>query len=79
MADYGKTTNFTAKDSLITGDPEKVIKGEDVDTEFDNIETAIVTKADITGDTFTGDVIVTGTLTATNASANEIIKQQVFS
>lgn len=45
MSDYSKTTNFTAKDSLLTGDPNKVIKGSDHDTEYDNIETAVGTKA----------------------------------
>lgn len=46
MADYTKTTNFTAKDALTTGDPLKVIKGSYFDTEFDNIATAIATKYD---------------------------------
>jgi trimeric autotransporter adhesin len=45
MADYSKTTNFAAKDSLPTGDPNKVAKGSEVDTEYDNISTAIATKA----------------------------------
>lgn len=46
MSDYTKTTNFTAKDSLLTGDPNKLIQGSLFDTEFDNIATAIATKAD---------------------------------
>jgi hypothetical protein len=46
MTDYTKTTNFTAKDALSTGDPEKLILGSDVDTEFDNIATAVATKYD---------------------------------
>lgn len=45
MSNYTKTTNFTAKDALSTGDPNKVIKGSEHDTEFDNIETASATKA----------------------------------
>lgn len=45
MSDYSKTTNFTAKDALSTGDPNKVIKGATHDTEFDNIETAVTTKS----------------------------------
>jgi hypothetical protein len=47
MTDYTKTTNFTAKDALSTGDPEKLILGSDVDTEFDNIATAVATKYDV--------------------------------
>lgn len=46
MADYTKTTNFTAKDSLSSGNPDKLIKGSDFDTEFDAIATAVATKYD---------------------------------
>ncbi len=46
MSDYTKTTNFTAKDALSTGDPLKLIKGSYFDTEFDNIATAVATKYD---------------------------------
>jgi hypothetical protein len=44
MSDYTKTTNFTAKDALSTGDPNKLIVGAEFDTEFDAISTAIATK-----------------------------------
>lgn len=46
MSDYTKTTNFTAKDALSTGDPLKLVKGSYFDTEFDNIATAITSKYD---------------------------------
>ncbi len=46
MANYTKVTNFTAKDSLVSGNPAKVIKGVDFDTEFTAISTAISTKQD---------------------------------
>ncbi len=46
MTDYSKTTNFTAKDALSTGDPLKLIKGSLFDTEYDAIVTAIATKFD---------------------------------
>ena len=46
MSDYTKTTNFTAKDALTTGNAAKVIKGSEHDTEFDNIATAVATKYD---------------------------------
>lgn len=45
MSDYVKSTNFTAKDSLSSGDPNKLIKGSEHDTEFDNIATMSTTKA----------------------------------
>lgn len=41
MSNYTVTTNFTAKDSLPSGDPGKLIKGADFGTEFTNISTAI--------------------------------------
>ena len=46
MSDYTKTTNFTAKDNLTTGNSLKVIKGSYFDTEFDAIATASATKYD---------------------------------
>ena len=56
MTDYTITTNFGAKDSLPSGNAGKVIKGEEFTTEFTNIQTAVATKADTAGDTFTGAV-----------------------
>ena len=70
MADYTKATDFASKDGLVSGNPLKAVKGVELDTEFEAIETAIATKADIHNEThtgthnFTGDVNVTGTLTA---------------
>jgi hypothetical protein len=58
MADYAKTTDFEAKDSLPSGNPNKVIKGSEFETEFDAISTAIATKADKASPTFTGTVTV---------------------
>ena len=46
MTDFTKTTNFTTKDNLTTGNALKVIKGSLFDTEFDNIATAITSKYD---------------------------------
>lgn len=48
MTNYVKTTNFAAKDALLTGNPAKVAKGTEINTEFDNIATAIATKYDST-------------------------------
>ena len=42
MSNYVKTTNFTAKDSLPTGDANKVIRGSEFDTEFNAIQVASV-------------------------------------
>lgn len=69
MANYTKTTNFTAKDSLSTGNAQKVVRGSEFDTEFNAIATAIATKADLASPSFTGtatavNLTVSGTLTA---------------
>ena len=69
MSNYTKTTNFTAKDTLPTGTPAKIIKGSDFDIEFDALVTAVASKANSDSPTFTGTVTiptltVSGTLTA---------------
>lgn len=46
MANYTKSTNFAAKDSLASGNANKVVKGTEIDTEFTNIATAIASKVD---------------------------------
>ena len=46
MTDYTKTTNFTAKDSLTTGDLNKVVSGAEIDAEFDALATASASKVD---------------------------------
>jgi hypothetical protein len=54
VANYTKSTNFAVKDGLPSGDPLKVVKGTEIDTEFNNIATAVTSKADISGPTFLG-------------------------
>lgn len=46
MSDYTQITDFSAKDALTSGDPEKIIYGADIDAEFAAIVTAIATKYD---------------------------------
>ena len=54
MTSYVKSTNFASKDALATGNPLKIVKGTEIDTEFNNIATAIDTKADVNSPTFIG-------------------------
>lgn len=54
MSNYTKSTNFATKDALSSGNPLKIVKGTEIDTEFNNIATAISTKADLASPTFTG-------------------------
>ena len=56
MSNYNITTDFGGKDSLASGNPQKVVKGSEFTTEFTNIKTAVNSKADTAGDTFTGAV-----------------------
>lgn len=46
MANYTKITDFALKDSLPSGDTNKIIRGSEFETEFDNIATAIASKLD---------------------------------
>lgn len=54
MSNYVKATNFYAKDALLTGNPDKIIKGAEIDDEFNAIATAIATKANLNSPNFTG-------------------------
>lgn len=54
MANYTKATDFAAKDALTTGDPAKIVKGTEIDSEFNAIATAINSKANTASPTFTG-------------------------
>jgi hypothetical protein len=86
MSNYTKTTNFASKDNLSPGNPLKIVKGTEIDTEFNNIATAVGTKTDnasaaITGGTIVGitDLAVadggTGASTAT-AALNNLLPSQ---
>jgi len=66
MTDYTKSTNFATKDNLSSGNALKIVKGTEIDTEFNNIATAVATKADLVSPSFTTPNIGTpsaGTLT----------------
>lgn len=83
MSNYTKTTNFTAKDALTTGNPDKAITGTAHDVEYAAIAVAIATKADSNSPTLVTPALgtpasgvmtnVTGTaagLTAGNVTTN---------
>ena len=71
MSNYTKSTNFATKDSLPSGDALKIVKGTEIDTEFNNIATAIATKADLASPTFTGTpTLPTGTIGTTQSAGN---------
>jgi len=73
MTAYTKSTNFATKDTLTSGDPLKIVKGTEINTEFDNIQTAVNSKADTASPTFTGTLTasalsVSGTSTLTGVA-----------
>lgn len=68
MANYVKATNFTAKDSLLTGNPAKIIKGAEIDDEFNAIATAIATKPDSNSPTLTGIPLAPTATAGTNTT-----------
>ena len=71
MTNYTKSTNFATKDALISGNPLKIVKGTEIDTEFNNIATAVATKADLASPTFTGTpTLPTGTIGTTQSLGN---------
>ena len=54
MSNYVKATNFATKDTLPTGDANKIVKGTEIDNEFNAIAGAVSSKADLASPTFTG-------------------------
>jgi hypothetical protein len=63
MTDYVKSTNFASKDALASGNPLKIVKGLEIDIEFNNIAAAIATKSNGI------DTALTGTPTAPTAAS----------
>ena len=71
MSNYTQSTNFATKDNLSSGDPLKIVKGTEINTEFANIAIAVATKADLASPTFTGSpVLPTGTTGVTQSFGN---------
>ena len=71
MSNYTKTVDFAAKDALSSGNAQKLIKGTEINTEYDNIATATATKADTESPNLTGtatavNLTVSGTLVVDN-------------
>ena len=54
MSDYTKSTDFASKDALPSGNAAKIVKGTEIDTEFNNIAVAVATKADLASPGFSG-------------------------
>lgn len=70
MSNYTKATNFAIKDTLATGNVNKIVRGAEIDAEFSAISVAVATKAESASPTFTGtatfaNISFSGTVTGT--------------
>ncbi len=87
---YTPSTNFTAKDSMSTANPDKVLSGVPFDAEFSAIQTAFASAAPSAGPTFSGtasfadvttsgDVTIGGNLTITGRIVEDTVVNVAFS
>jgi len=68
MSDYTKSTDFASKDALPSGNAAKIVKGTEIDTEFNNIAIAVATKADLASPGFSGSPTAPTQTTGDNTS-----------
>jgi hypothetical protein len=70
MSSYIKATNFYTKDALLSGNPSKIIKGAELDDEFNAISIASTSKADTASPSLSGVPLSTTAVAGT--STNQI-------
>lgn len=75
MSDYNRIYNLTVKDSLPSGNSNKVIKGAELDAELNAVASAIASKADSNSPTFTGTPLAP---TASYGTSNTQIATTAF-
>lgn len=68
MSNYVKATNFATKDTLPTGDANKIVKGTEIDNEFNSIAGAISSKADLASPALTGTPTTPTATTGSNTT-----------
>ena len=68
MSDYTLAVNWSGKDALSDSDSAKVISGDDFDSEFTAIRTAVNSKADIASETLTGTPLAPTATAGTNTT-----------
>lgn len=68
MSNYLKATDFASKDALLSGDPNKIVKGTEINDEFDAIQTAVNSKANKNNAALTGTPTAPTAATATNTT-----------
>ena len=72
MASYNKSTDFAVKDTLSSGDVQKLIKGPEINAELSAIESAVNSKADLNSPTFTGTPTVSGSTPSATTNTTQI-------
>jgi len=72
VSNYTQSTNFATKDALSPGDPLKIVRGTEINTEFANIAVAVATKLDTTALAAPGPIGATtpSTINATTVTAS---------
>jgi len=81
MANYNKSVNFAVKDTLQSGDPNKIVSGVEIDTEFNNISSASTTKIDKVPTAQTNNIAVfssTGSIQDSGATVDQIIPSGII-
>ena len=68
MSDYTLAVSWSGKDALSDSDAGKVISGDDFNSEFTTIRTAVNSKADIASETLTGTPLAPTANTGTNTT-----------
>ena len=82
MSSYIKSTDFASKDSLLTGNPLKVVKGTEINDEFSAIQTAVNSKADLNSPALTDTPTAPTAPAATNTiqiATTEFVQNQKVS
>jgi hypothetical protein len=82
MTNYTKLTDFASKDALPTGNAAKIVKGTEIDDEFEALEIVIETKADIASPAFTGTPTAPTAATTTNTTqlaTTAFVQQEITS
>lgn len=76
MSNYNKSTNFSVKDTLQSGDPDKIVSGAEIDNEFNAIAASSSTKIDKISNSVTGNlprITSSGNLEDSGQNSNTIV------
>lgn len=68
MSNYTKSTDFASKDALLSGDPNKIVRGSEIDDEFNALQVAVNSKANTNSPTLTGTPLAPTATAGTNTT-----------